>query len=470
LTDEYNIRYMKLENFYYKLPVGLQNACISCYGLFWKNHRFGGIYNESYAEAIEREFFSYEQWEEYQTRQLRKLLINAFDNVPFYKKKYTDEGISRDFLERITLEELKQLPYLTKNELRQFGKSTLLSTKKGRGMFCYSSGSTGTPTAIYYGIDFHQKWSGIFEARIRNWAGISRKMARGMIGGRRILPQSELKAPFYRYNIFEKQTYFSAYHLTSGTAADYIEGMEKHNVEYMTGYAMSNFFLAEFIEKNNLRAPKMKAVITSSEKLTPEMRKVIERVYNCKTFDGYSGTEACGLITETQEGQLLVSPDVGIMEFIKEDGSYATNGEEGEIVSTGFLNYDQPLIRYRIGDKATLSKNQISKSKHSMTIVDEITGRVEDVIVARDGRKIVRFHGLYLEIPGLVSAQIIQHDLEHISFNLVCDRHYTKESSEKVIKSRLESQIGKFEVEFNYPESLPIEKNGKIKAVISHLH
>ena len=86
---------------------------------------------------------------------------------------------------------------------------------------------------------------------------------------------------------------------------------------------MSNFFLADFIEKNNLKAPKMKAVITSSEKLTTEMRKVIERVYDCKAFDSYSGSEFCGLISESQEGELLVSPDVGIMELIKDDGSYA---------------------------------------------------------------------------------------------------------------------------------------------------
>jgi phenylacetate-CoA ligase len=295
-------------------------------------------------------------------------------------------------------------------------------------------------------------------------------MARGMIGGRRILPESELKPPYYRYNIFEKQTYFSAYHLTPETAADFLEGMKKHNVEYMTGYAMSNFFLADFIDNSNLTAPKMKAVITSSEKLTAEMRKVIERVYDCKTFDGYSGSEFCGLISETQEGELLVSPDVGIMEFVKDDGSYARNGEIGEIVSTGFLNYDQPLIRYRIGDLALLSGNQIPKSKHCMTKIDEIIGRIEDIIIAKDGRKIVRFHSLFLDIVGLIAAQIEQHDYEHISFNLVSDESFTKMTSEKIIKTRLESQLGKVEVEFNYLRELPVEKSGKIKAVISHIN
>lgn len=457
-------------NIYYKLPIWLQNISISVYGLFWKSHRFGGVFKNSYMDALEREFYSYAKWEEYQTKELRRLLVHAYDAVPFYKNKYTDAGITRKLLEFITLDELKDIPYLTKDELRKFGNTTLLSSKKGKGIFFHSSGSTGTPTALYFGKKFHQKWFGICEARMRNWAGVDRTMARGMIGGRRILPESELKPPYYRYNIFEKQTYFSAYHLTPSTVVNYLEGMKKHKVEYMTGYAMSNFFLADFIGKNNLRAPKMRAVLTSSEKLTTEMRNVIERVYDCRTFDGYSGSEACGLISETQQGELLVSPDVGIMEFIKDDGSYANNGEVGEIISTGFLNYDQPLIRYKIGDRALLSQNQTTKSNHCMTKVDEIIGRVEDTIIAKDGRKMVRFHSLYLEIDGLVAAQIEQHDFEHISFNFVVEESYNKDVSEKTIKTRLESQLGKVAVAFNYLDSLPTEKNGKVKAVISHIH
>ena len=37
------------------------------------------------------------------------------------------------------------------------------------------------------------------------------------------------------------------------------------------------------------------------------------------------------------------------------------------------------------------------------------------------------------------------------------------------LKKRLESQLGKIEIQFNYLKNLPIEKNGKIKAVISNL-
>ena len=81
------------------------------------------------------------------------------------------------------------------------------------GAYYSSSGSTGTPTSIYISKKSHQKWTAGYEIRVKNWAGVSKDMVRGMIGGRRILPNANAKQPFYRYNLFEKMVYFSAYHI-----------------------------------------------------------------------------------------------------------------------------------------------------------------------------------------------------------------------------------------------------------------
>ena len=89
----------------------------------------------------------------------------------------------------------------------------------------------------------------------------------------------------------------------------------------MTGYAMSNYLLAVEFEKAGIKPPQMRAVITSSESLTPEMRRTLERVYCCKVFDSYSGVEACGLISEYSDGKLYSSPDVGIIEVLNKKGS-----------------------------------------------------------------------------------------------------------------------------------------------------
>ncbi|MGV6846541.1 MAG: hypothetical protein ACWA42_10490, partial [Lutibacter sp.] len=77
------------------------------------------------------------------------------------------------------------------------------------------------------------------------------------------------------------------------------------------------------------------------------MKKTISQTFNCKVFDAYSGVEACGLISENIHGELLFSPDSGILEIIDKNGNPSNKGEVGEVVSTGFINYNQPLIRYR---------------------------------------------------------------------------------------------------------------------------
>jgi phenylacetate-CoA ligase len=307
------------------------------------------------------------------------------------------------------------------------------------------------------------------EARVRNWAGITKDNPRGMIGGRRIIPFAYSKPPFYRYNYFEKQVYFSAYHISPLNLNGYLSAFEKYSIDYMTGYAFSNYLLAQIFANNCINVPDLKAVITSSEKLTSQMRKILSEVYRCKVYDSYSGVEACGLISESEYGQLLISPDVGIMEILKPDGTPCKPGESGEIISTGFLNYDQPLIRYRIGDILKIAEEQITKCGRNMVVVDEIIGRTEDVITGPDGRKMVRFHGLYIDIPGILAGQLIQNDYDFFTINLQVDNTYSNISAEQIIRKRLISQLGEVNVMFEYPGQIPQESSGKFKAVISRV-
>lgn len=456
---------------YPRSPVFIQNFMISGFGLLWYQRRYGKNFKKYLSETKKREFSSAEEWGNYQQIKLRDLLVHAYENVPFYNNKFKAAGFNSIDFRNFELKNLHELPYLEKDELRQFGISTLVVSNKHKGTFISSSGSTGTPTKIYLPEYFHQHWYAIGEARMRNWAGVDYKTPRGMIGGRRILPTAELKPPFYRYNIVEKQTYFSAYHISAQTAPNYLEGIIKNGVEYMTGYAMSNFLLAKYFEDLGLKIPKMRAVITSSEKLTPEMRETLSRVYQCKVFDAYSGCEACGLISESPEGKLLFSPDSGILELIKEDGTYTKPGEIGEIVLTGLHNFDQPLIRYRIGDYARFSTDQSPVGGRNMPVIDEIIGRVEDVVYGADGRSMVRFHGIFIDIEGLKSAQIVQHSYESFTLRLVVDENcYNQIIAEETLTKRMKSQLGEISITFDYKTPLVITKNGKFKAVISEIN
>ena len=72
---------------YIILPVFLQNFVISLYGFYWKKRRNSGAFYSQILTFVKREEFSSEDWITYQTKELRKLLIHSFTNVPYYKKK-----------------------------------------------------------------------------------------------------------------------------------------------------------------------------------------------------------------------------------------------------------------------------------------------------------------------------------------------------------------------------------------------
>lgn len=452
---------------YQRSPVAFQNFMVSVYGYSWKNRRFGGIFEDELRKAKERESFTKEQWNNYQQEQLTKLLLHSFNGVEFYNTSFKKTGLTVKDLKNITLDRLHVLPTMTKQDFRAFGMSTLVAAKREpKGKFFPSSGTTGTPTFTLFSYPMHQRWSAVFEARIRNWAGVNRFMSRGMVGGRRVLPGAYPKAPFYRYNFFEKQVYFSAFHINSASVGSYVEGINKYGVEYMTGYAMTNGSLAHFIKESGLQVNQQKAVITSSEKLTPEMRGLFKEVYGCKTYDSWSGIEACGLISECEHGSLHISPDAGIIELLDDNLQPVPVGTLGEVYCTGLLNFDQPLIRYPIGDAMALS-GELCACKRNMPVIKEIAGRIEEVVIGTDGREIVRFQHITNGLKTVAQSQIIQHEIGKITIKVIPVGNDVSEVEKQMMKERTRGLLGDTELIIEVVPEIPLTENGKFKLVIS---
>jgi phenylacetate-CoA ligase len=249
--------------------------------------------------------------------------------------------------------------------------------------------------------------------------------------------------------------------------ANYVQGMQRYGVQYMTGYAMSNYFLANFIKDAGTQAPQLTCVITSSEKLTPAMRNVFKEVYNCKTFDGWGSVEACGLITECEHGSMHISPDAGIIEVLDDAMQPVQPGEEGNVYCTGLLNYDQPLIRYKIGDQLVVSGKKCTCGR-DMPVIEEIAGRIEDVIIGRDGRRMVRFHSIFNGLYSIKKSQVVQQTSDEIVVKVVSDRQL-RDDEVTLIKTRMESQLGNMHISVEEVGEIPLTKNGKFKAVVSNL-
>lgn len=85
--------------------------------------------------------------EELQLERLQEVVKKAYENVPFYRKRFDDAGVKPEDIK--TLEDIQKLPLTTKDDLRAaypFGMFAV-SPKKIVELHT-SSGTTGKPTVL----------------------------------------------------------------------------------------------------------------------------------------------------------------------------------------------------------------------------------------------------------------------------------------------------------------------------------
>ena len=435
---------------------------VSIYGAWWHWLRFGGDYARFTEEIRQREFFTSSQWQQFQQAKLIHLLQICVNEVPYYKKNWSQsqKASAMDG-------ELARLPFLEKQALRGFEPT--FYRQGSVGLFeqtFHTSGTTGTPISTTFTLSELRESLAVREVRSANWAGVSFTDPRATFSGRMVEPDPEEKRDVYRYNAAERQVYFSAFHLGPATAHRYVEALKKHKVLWLTGYAVSYYLLARYILEQQIEVPPLKAVITTSEKLTDQMRSVMEKAYGCKVYEEYSTVESALFASECEHGRLHVSPDVGIVEILRPDGSACAPGEVGEVVATCLFRSYQPLIRFRLGDLAAWDSEPCPCGRQ-MPVIKEVVGRIEDVVTGPDGRQLVRFHGIFTDQPNIIEGQIVQETLTDFVVRLVPTPEFSDIDEQDVCK-RMQQRLGAdVNITIQKVDSIPRTKSGKFQAVIS---
>lgn len=456
-----------LERFYPYVPVWAQNLGISLYGYAYKRERLGGCFEEQVRRFRERAEWPAERLRAYTDGELRRILLRAFDLVPYYAAQWKARGISRTQLEKFTAADLPSLPVLPKSDLRADAESFVArDVPRSKIHRYYSSGTTGTPITSFCTSADHQRFFAAREARSFQWAGVSLRRPRAMMGGRMIAPTAHCSPPYYRYNAAERQVYFTAYHIRASTAGNYVEGINRYRPEVFTGYAYSTSLLARLMLEQGLTLDYTPvAAILGSEKLSPDMRAVIGRALKVRVYEEYGSVEQCVLATECSQGSLHVNPDFGIVEIVDDSGQPVPVGTEGRILCTGLLSDTQPLIRYDIGDLAAWSAAPCACGR-SLPVLAGMVGRLEDAVIGPDGREISRFHGIFINLPNLVEAQVIQEDISLIRIRVVGTEKFNTADEELMRRRTALERLGDVRVVIERVPAIERTERGKFRAVI----
>ena len=441
---------------YHRLPYPARCAAAGLFGIYLDRWRYDHQTERLVQEALERERWTGGQWKVWREERLAAMLDRAATQVPYYRELWAERRRRGD---RRSWDVLENWPVLEKEELRRDSSQFLATDCDRRRMFAeHTSGTTGTPLVLWRSRDTVRKWYALHEARTRVWHQITRHDRWAIVGGQKVVPATQQKPPFWVWNPGSKQLYLSAFHVAPARSEAYLDALSHYKVKFILGYTASIATLAVEALRTGRRIP-MKVVVTNAEPVSDAQRSVIEEAFQCPVRETYGMAEIVAAASECEAGHLHDWPETGVVE----------TGANGELIATGLMNPDMPLIRYRSGDrKAAPAGNVKCTCGRTLPLFGSVEGRLDDVLYLRDGRQIGRMDPVFKASFPVRESQIIQESLDRLRVRYVPAEGFGNSSSEEIARS-IRDFIGPIEIIFEQMDGIPREPNGKFRSVICRL-
>ncbi len=405
------------------------------------------------------------QWEEPgdDIERVKALLAYCNEFVPAYRKKFS--GID---LAKITGEDLASLPFTTKEEIKHDASSFVSSEKF---YFCTTKttgGSTGQPVTL---VKTREAMSAELAAAWRGygWAGVGMGDKQARLWGVPFTQSGRIKARAIDFVC--NRVRFSAFSFDEGALRGYYDAISRVRPVYFYGYASMLYQFAKFLKQSGLRLGyRPKAVISTSEVLYDAQREVISSALECPVFNEYGCGEVGTIAHECEHGALHCNTENLHLEIIK-DGSPCKQGEVGELCVTELNNKAFPLVRYRIGDFASLSTKPCPCGR-KLPVLENLHGRQYDCIKTPDGRV---FHGeffmyIFEEIKrldlGVDQFQVRQTAPDSFDIAVVPDGKFSDKTL-SLIEKRVREQLGgNVTVRVRFVDGIQREASGKMRLII----
>jgi phenylacetate-CoA ligase len=453
---------------YHSLPKSLRSVAATGRGAYLSYWRYDRRTEKLVEEAFEREHWTAAQWKKWQQERLALVLHRAATQVPYYREIWNKKRRSRS---RASWQYLENWDILEKKSLREDPKAFVADDCKTSRMFAeHTSGTTAKPVTLWRTREVQRQWYALHEARTRYWYGVTRRDRWGIFGGQLIVPVTDRTPPFWLWNSALNQLYLSSYHLAPDLIPHYLDALKKYRVKYLLGYSSALYSLAQQALRLGRQDLRFSVAITNAEPLTEMQRQVISEAFKCPVRETYGSAEIVGAASECGHGKMHLWPEVGYLESLEKIGS-VENAIPNEMICTGLMNADMPLIRYRMGDCAKLETPAAGKEcecGRSLPQVTSIEGRSDDVLYTPDGRAVGRLDPAFKGTMPIHEAQIIQETLHRIRILYVPAEGFSSSSADSIVAA-IKEHMGPVEVVLEKVKQVPREKNGKFRAVISKI-
>jgi len=409
-----------------------------------------------------------------QLEKLQEVVERAYNNVPYYQKRFNEAGIGPEDIE--TLSDLEKIPFTTKADLRDAYPFGMFAVPPDDIVEVHtSSGTTGKPTVSGYTREDIRIWSEVM-ARALTMAGADKK---------------DVIQNCYGYGLFTgglgihygtQNVGATVIPISAGNTQRQVEILKDFQSSIITCTPSYALYLAEVLEKEGITGEdlNLKAGVFGAEMWTEEMREEIERRLHLDALNIYGLTEIIGpgVAQECMDKSGLHIFDDHFYPEIIDPQTLKTlpEGEKGELVLTTLTREGMPILRFRTRDITSLQSGECPCGR-SLVKMDRITGRSDDMLKIRG---VIVFPSqierALLKIPGLEPHyQIIvtrpQHldELEvHVEASpaLFSDEVKHVEKAKEMIQKRIHDEIGlRVNVNLVEPESIPRSEGKAVRVV-----
>lgn len=368
-------------------------------------------------------------------RRLSALLSHAWANVPYYREILP--GPPPDDSDPASLQAyLEKAPLLTKDILRSRGSE--LHARRGHSRRTYpntSGGSTGVPVPF---LQDQRHWNITTAVQMRNseWYGRSFGQPELYIWGSEIdILKGQVGLHMRVANALSRRHYFNAYLMTDANLEKLFNDLTTRRWPLIVAYTQSLYEISRIARQRGLRFVPPGGIVVTAETLHDFMREEIEEVFGAPVYNRYGSRECGDIAADCPEAKTLhVFPWNCYVEIVDECGQPVPPGTVGEVVITSLTNRSMPLIRYCIGDRATLLPDGPCACGRAGQRLARVAGRSTDVFRRRDGGLVDG--KFFLELlhlkPWIRSYQIVQRDYEWVEVLVVPNGHLRPADSEVV--------------------------------------
>ena len=331
-----------------------------------------------YQEAIE--CASREEIRAIQSERLVKQVRHVWDNVPYYRKKMEEKGITPDDIQSV--DDLKKLPFLSKADLREAYPYGLLGVPlKDCVRIQSTSGTTGKRVVAFYTLHDIDLWEECCARAITAAGGTNEDVCQVSYGYGLFTGGPGLNGGSHKVGCLTIPT-------SSGNTERQIMFIMDLQATILCCTPSYAAYLAETMKEMGYGPDDipLKAGIFGAEAWSEEMRRDIEKTLGIKAYDIYGLTELSGPGVSFEcsaQGGMHVNEDHFIPEVIDpETGEPLPDGVQGELVFTAIDKEAFPMIRYRTRDICTLTHEKCSCGRTHVRMTKP-KGRTDDMLIIR---------------------------------------------------------------------------------------